>query len=87
MTPIYRAITANRKDLTSVTVVCPECGTRIMLTIETAKVPSHCPSCEVAISEKVQAALVALGRFHREAKAAEEFTGKDIFYFEIKTEP
>jgi hypothetical protein len=84
MTAAYRVVTAERNDLAIVTVVCDECSSSIALKIETAKVPEQCASCGKQYSEKIKAALAALGRFHREAITAEEQAGKPVFRFEIR---
>jgi hypothetical protein len=84
MAAAYRVVTANRDDISSVTVVCDECETAVSLKIETAQVPPVCTSCGKQWSENVLKALAALGRFHREAKAAEANLGKLIFRFDIR---
>ncbi len=84
MTAAYRVFAAERKDVVMVTVACPNCGTAVSLSIETAQVPEHCSSCGQAFRESIRSALAALGRFHREAKCAESDTGKPIFRFDIR---
>ena len=85
MTAAYRVVVAERKEIAGVTVNC-ECGARLMFPVETALIPSACASCNKPYSQSVIAALTALGRFHREAAAAEVSIGHTIFQFEIKQE-
>lgn len=80
----YRVVTAERKDIIMVTIICDECGSEVSVNIETAKIPDACPSCSKAYGEKTASALAALGRFHREAATAESYCGKPIFRFNIK---
>jgi hypothetical protein len=83
----YRVTAAGRSDLETITYLCDECETGIELHPEKARVPDNCPSCSKPLPEGAKAALAAIGRFHREAKALEEQTGKPAFRFEIKSEP
>jgi len=85
MTAAYRVVVAERKEIAGVTVHC-ECGARLMFAVETALIPSGCASCNKPYSQAIIAALTALGRFHREAAAAEVSAGHTIFQFEIKQE-
>ena len=85
MTAAYRVVVAERKEIAGVTVNC-ECGARLMFPVETALIPSACASCNKPYSQSVTAALIALGRFHREAAAAEASAEHPIFHFEIKQE-
>ena len=80
----YRVVTAERKDIIIVTIICDECGSEVSINIETAKIPDACPSCSKAYGEKTASALAALGRFHRDAATAESHSGKPIFRFNIK---
>lgn len=80
----HRAVVAERKDIAVVTVECPECGSEVSLSIETARVPESCPSCQATYRLPTKEALAALGRFHRAAATAEENEGKPIFRFSIK---
>ncbi len=84
MAPAYHVTIAERKDIAIVTVLCNECDTGVSLQIETARVPENCPSCGKSFSNKMQVALTALGRFHREAASEEASMGKPLFRFEIK---
>jgi hypothetical protein len=84
MTAAYRVVVAERKDIATVTVVCPECEAEVSLKIATAKVPEYCPSCEMRYRLPIGEALAALGRFHRSAATAEETEGKPVFRFSIK---
>lgn len=80
----YRVVVAERKDIAIVGVICDECHSVISLNVATAAIPPSCASCGKQYSENIKAALAGLGRFHREAKAAEEGTGKPIFQFDIR---
>ncbi len=85
MTAAYRVTVAERQDLLPVTIVCPECAAELTVKIDTAQHPERCASCNRSFDEKTIAALSALGRFHREAKAAEAINdNKQIFRFEIR---
>ena len=79
----YRAVVAERKDLTVVTVTC-ECGSEVSINAETGNVSNGCASCGRDYGENVITALMALGRFHRTAKMAEDQGGKAVFRFNIK---
>jgi len=84
MTAAYRVTVAERQDLLFVTIICTQCSTELTLKIDTAQPPQNCASCGAALEENAKNALVALNRFHREAKAAETLSSKHIFRFEIK---
>jgi hypothetical protein len=84
MTAAYRVLIAERNDIATVTVICPECGSEVSLVVEKARIPDACPSCTRPYGEKVSAALAGFGRFQREAATAEEHAGKSIFRFSIK---
>lgn len=84
MTAAFRVVTAERKDIVVVTVICEECGVEISFNAETAKVPFGCPSCGKEYGENVRTALGSLGRFHRSASTAEEHAGKPMFRFSIR---
>jgi hypothetical protein len=84
MTAAYRVLVAERKDIATVAVICPECGSEVSLVVEKARIPDACPSCTRPFEECVKVALAALARFHREAATAEEHTRKPIFRFSIK---
>lgn len=84
MTAAYRVVAAERKDLATVTVICPECGSEVSLLIEKARVPEACPSCYKQYGPNVVNALTAFGRFQREAITAEEIAAKPLFRFSIR---
>ena len=84
MAAAYRVLVAERKDIATVTVICPECGSEVSLAVEMARIPNACPSCTRPYGENVNAALAGIGRFHREAATAEEHAGKPIFRFSVK---
>jgi DNA replicative helicase MCM subunit Mcm2 (Cdc46/Mcm family) len=84
MSAAYRVVTAERKEIAVVTIICEGCGSEVSVNAGTAKAPYACPSCELNYGQTVMEALVALGRFHRSAAAAEEHSGKPIFRFAIK---
>ena len=84
MTAAYRVVVADRKDIGTVTLVCSECGSEVSLSIETARVPEYCPSCQMQYNLPMREAMAALGRFHRSATAAEEIAAKPVFRFSIK---
>jgi hypothetical protein len=84
MTAACRIVAANRQDISIVTVTCEKCSSAIALEIETARVPEQCASCGNQYGESLKAALAALARFHREARAAEGRANKPLFRFEIK---
>ncbi len=75
---------AERQDLLCPTVICPECSAELTVKINTAKIPEQCASCSRPLEENTVKALSALGRFHREAQATEQQTGKPVFRFEIR---
>jgi hypothetical protein len=84
MTAAYRVLVAERKDIATVAVICPECRSEVSLAVERVRIPDACPSCARPYGESVNAALAGLGRFHREAATAEEHAGKPVFRFSIK---
>ena len=84
MTAAYRVTVAERQDLIPVTIVCPECSSSVTVKIDTAQTPERCASCNRPFDEKTISAISALGRFHREAQAAESINKKQIFRFEIR---
>jgi hypothetical protein len=84
MTAAFRVVVAEHKDIAVVTLVCPDCGSEVSLTIATARAPEYCPSCQARYRVPISDALAALGRFHRSAATAEETEGKPIFRFSIK---
>ncbi len=84
MTAAYRVVVADCKDIRTLTIVCPECGSEVSLSIETARVPEYCPSCQMQYSLQMREAMGALGRFHRAATAAEEIASKPVFRFSIR---
>ncbi len=80
----YKVIVARREELVEVTILCDECPTRVVARVENGRVPVACPGCGKEYSDAVKNALSALGRFHREAKAAESIAGKALFQFTMK---
>lgn len=86
MTATYRVTVAERADIARVSLICDECGSSVGLDAQSANVPAACPSCGRQYEDHTKAALVALGRFHREARTAEEHAGKALFRFEIRQE-
>jgi hypothetical protein len=86
MTAAYRVVVAERKDIAAITLICAECGAELSLTMETARVPEYCPSCQMIYGLAAREALVAFGRFHRAAATAEEHAEKPVFRFTIKQE-
>jgi hypothetical protein len=84
MTPVFKVLIAERIDISTVTIVCSDCGTEVSFNAEKAAPPSMCSSCSTQFSEHTANALSALIRFHREAKTAEDQSKKTIFRFAIK---
>jgi hypothetical protein len=84
MTAAYRVVDVERKDIETVTVVCPECGSEVSVLIATSLAPEACPSCRRPYGENVLTALAGLARFQRLGKAEEQGTGKPIFKFYIQ---
>ena len=90
----YRVIVAERKDLPSITVICPTCGTRTSFdrleeenlppSGDRRRIPKHCASCESPFGDYVMDALRGLAAFYRASRAAEGKAGKPIFQFEIR---
>jgi hypothetical protein len=83
MTAAYRVVTAERKDIEVVTVIC-NCGAEVSINAIKAQVPFACPSCNEDYGQNIREALTAFGRFQRTASAAEEHAGKPIFRFNIR---
>jgi hypothetical protein len=83
MTAAYRVVVAERKEIAMVTIIC-DCGARLAYPVETAIIPSACGSCNKLYGHNERNALAALGKFHREAAAAEASLGREVFQFEIK---
>lgn len=81
----YRVTVAERKDLLVISVVCDECDTVVSLDLSKVAVPPNCSGCGKQYSEPLRKALGFFAGFLREAKIAEEQTGKGIFRFEIKS--
>jgi phage FluMu protein Com len=79
----YKVTIAKRVELSEVTIVCAECPTKVLAKVENGHIPMACPSCGKEYGDAVKNALSALGRFHREAKAAENISGKPVFEFAI----
>jgi hypothetical protein len=84
MTAAYRVVAAERKDIETVTVVCPNCDSEVSLRIEKALAPEACPSCRRQYGEHVLSALAGLARFQQRAAEAEQGTGKTLFKFSIR---
>lgn len=84
MTAAYRVVDVERKDLETVTVICPECSSQVSVLIATCLAPEVCPSCRRPYGENVLTALAGLARFQRLGKAEEHITGKPIFKFSIQ---
>lgn len=85
MSAAYNVVAAERNEIEAIAVNCESCDSSIVLNIQKARVPESCASCGQHYSDNTKNALVAFGRFHREAKAAEEKAGKPLFRFEIKS--
>lgn len=83
MTP-YKVSIAKRNELAEVTILCDECSTKVVARVEDGRLPVSCPGCGKQYGDSVKNALAALGRFHREAKAAESCSGKPVFEFAIR---
>lgn len=84
MTAAYRVIIAERKDVASVTLICPEYASEVSLAAEKARTPDAYPSFTRQYGEGVKTALSGLARFHRQAATEEEHAGKPLFHFSIK---
>jgi hypothetical protein len=90
----YRVLVAGCKDLSTVTLICPECGTRTSFdhlgddhlpgTHEPRRIPKYCASCETPFDDRVLEAVHGLMTFHRAAVVAEEKAGKPLFQFELR---
>jgi hypothetical protein len=92
----HQVIVAERKDLSSITVVClsEKCGARTSFDIArprdpmekgAGRVPESCPSCDEPFGHNAVSALRALASFHRSAAEAE--ASKQVaFQFEIRDE-
>lgn len=91
----YRVVVAERKELATVTIVCPnpKCGAQTSLDIETerppstsnpGKIPHYCACCELPYDDLILEALGGLATFHRAARKAETKCNATIFTFGIR---
>jgi transposase-like protein len=84
MAAAYRVVVAERKEIATITIICPDCTAEVSVDAQTARIPFACPSCSKDFSDQLREALNSLGRFHRLAATEEGHAGKPLFRFSIK---